>query len=234
MRNPLLIVTVIAALSACGSQVHVASPERSEPAIEVVGTAELKVVPDEFIVQATVRSSAAELSQATRDNHSRVGSVLSFLGKQGVERRYVVTDGFRVQPIVDHRAGKKTVGFEVFKNVTIILHRADKLEAVVEGVLASGADQIRDVQFRSKDVRKLVAEARVLATKNARKQARALAGELDQGLGKPLAITEESPRSGTDNFVYQASVPRAGDTFAVGKIRIGSAVRVKFALRPRS
>lgn len=121
------------------------------------------------------------------------------------------------------------------------------LNLEASGVLEAGANYVHNVEFRTTELRKSRDQARTLAVQAAREKATALAGDLDQGLGEPLTITEEqsswrswyghgwgsrSGQSMSQNIVVESGSSTLGAeaTVAPGQITVDARVSVSFAL----
>ncbi|UCD64677.1 MAG: SIMPL domain-containing protein, partial [Candidatus Zixiibacteriota bacterium] len=120
---------------------------------------------------------------------------------------------------------------------------------VLTSVVAAGATHIRNIDFRTTELRKYRDQARAVAIKAAEDKARNLAAELGRQIGEPLKIQEGRSSShfwynswwrwyggrnaGTSQNVIQtqsASSAEPGESIALGQISVKASVSVTFEL----
>ncbi len=235
MKTRPLLPCILFAASLLASSPALASDIDTREHIEVVGSAEVKVVPDEFVVRATLRSFDAKLDRAASANDDSVRKTVGAMKRLGVVRRYVVTDQIQVNAVTEgyrERGNFRRIGYSVSREVMVVLHDAKKVEPVMKALFAQGVDRL-DLQTHHTKMAEHVAAAEVAAATAARKKAKALSGALGRKLGRALAMTESSPQGrSTSNFVYSAATPDLGDALTLGKLKVSASVRVKFLLDP--
>jgi len=139
-------------------------------------------------------------------------------------------------------------GYSVQKTIVVTLSDLSKFEDLLSGVLEAGANYVHNVEFRTTELRKHRDQARALAIQAAQERATALAGELGQGLGEPVTITEEQSlwrswygygwgsrwgESMSQNVVVEtgSSTLEEGATVAPSQITVNARVSVTFALK---
>ncbi|MBN1582288.1 MAG: SIMPL domain-containing protein [Anaerolineae bacterium] len=232
-----------------------ASWTRAEPvarqndrSIAVTGEAEVRVVPDEVILTVGVETHDRDLELAKRQNDVRVEQVIATAQAYGIEMKHIQTDHVSIEPRYHDSYEKQDfVGFFVRKNVVVTLRDISKFEDLLAGLLDNGVNYVHGIQFRTTDLREHRDRARDLAIKAAKEKAVALAGALDQKVGEPLAIQEESSGwySGYGAWwglswgggMTQNVIQNAGDngfagegSIAPGQISINARVSVSFEL----
>ena len=224
--------------------------ETSEPGlITVTGDAEMRVVPDEVILTLGVETWDKDLSKAKRENDERVKAVLELAKNYGVESKYIQTDYISIEPhYQDSYRREDFIGYFVRKTIVITLKDINKFEDLLTSALEAGVNYVHGIQFRTTELRQHRDEARALAIKAAQEKANALAGALDQRVGKPHTIQEDqvgwwswynawwgSPWSGglaTQNVIQEVG----GESFisegglAPGQITVNARVTVTFEL----
>jgi uncharacterized protein YggE len=189
MMMTLAALALIFSLSAwTGNQL----PSDEPGVITVTGEAEVRVVPDEVILTLGVETWDEDLIRAKSQNDERVKEVLAIAQTYGVESRYIQTDHISIEPRYEDNYEKDDlIGYFVRKTVVITLKDISQFDNLLTGVLDADVNYVHDIQFRTTELRKYRDEARALAIKAAQEKATALAGALDQNLGKPRAIQEE-------------------------------------------
>ncbi len=224
-------------------------PNQENPrTITVTGDADVRVAPDEVIITLGVETWDLDLAAAKSDNDERIRQVLASVRKLGVESKYIKTEHISIEPRYESWYEKQEfIGFFVRKTVVITLKDLDKFEDLLTAVLEEGATNVHGIQFRTTELRKYKDEARSLAIVAAKEKARAMAGELDQKIGEPLAITEHqsgwwSPYSSwwgsywgghtAQNVVQNAGGGgfSADGTIAPGQINVNAQTTVTFEL----
>ena len=223
------------------------------PQINVSGSAEVKVVPDEIHLNVAVESRDAALEPARADNDGKIAAALAFLKSSGVPDRDVQTDFVSIQPDYDYNRSRITpIGYIVRKSIEIKLTNIVAFQWVVTGLLTNGVNRIESVDFRTTELRKHRDHARLMAVRAAKEKAQALTDELGVKLGRPYSINASDNNtywgsynrggyngfSGANNMLQNSSEPSGGGatadnpagTFAVGQISVTATVNVSFLI----
>jgi uncharacterized protein len=228
-----------------------AQSQQPLPQINVSGSAEIKVVPDEIRLSVAVESRNAELGAARVDNDIKIAAALAFLKQANVPERDVKTDFISVQPDYNVNQSRVTpAAYIVRKSIEIRLTNTVAFQAVVTGLLTNGVNLIQNVDFRTTQLRQHRDQARLLAVRAAKEKAKALTDELGVKLGRPYNVNATDNSSylssssrfsnssiGANNFVQNVSVSGGGgasdnasDAFAVGQISVTSTVNISFLI----
>jgi uncharacterized protein YggE len=243
-----LALVLIFSLSAWAMNSNAATDE--EPGlIHVTGEAEVRVPPDEVILTLGMETWDHNLQIAKIQNDERVKAVLALAQAHGVEPRYIQTDHISIEPrYEDYYERQKLLGYVVRNTVVITLKDISKFDALLTDVLESGANYVHGINFRTTELRKYRDEARALAIRAAKEKAVALAGELDQEVGRPRSINEDQvgwwswynrwwgARGGgmmTQNVIQEVpagGAPVDGETISPGQIMVTAKVNVSFEL----
>jgi uncharacterized protein YggE len=179
----------------------------AKPQINVSGSAEVKVVPDEIELKVGVESRNEVLGLATRENDERVARSLSFLEHLQVSSKEIQTDHITIEPVYDEKAhfspvtGLPLPGYDVVramiepayylvrKNIGIRITNVAGFDLVLSGLVTNGVNHIEGISFRTSELRKHKDKARALAIQAAKEKAEAMTGALGIKLGKPLNIS---------------------------------------------
>jgi uncharacterized protein len=232
--------------------VAVAQSQQPPPQINVSGSAEIKVAPDEIRLRVAVESRNAALEAARLDNDTKIAAALAFLKQTGLPDGDVKTDFISVQPDYNMNQSRVTpVAYIIRKSIEVRLTNTVAFQTVVTGLLTNGVNVLDNVDFRTTKLRQHRDQARLLAVRAAKEKAKALTDELGVKLGRPYTVnaTDSSiyPGSmgrfanssiGANNFVQNVSVSGGGggvsdnasDAFAAGQISITSTVNVSFLI----
>ncbi|HLL13684.1 MAG TPA: SIMPL domain-containing protein [Pyrinomonadaceae bacterium] len=216
--------------------------------ITVSGQAEVLVVPDEVVFTLEVVKMDRDLSAAKEQNDESIRQILALARRFAVAPQDVKTDYISVEmkyntDIIgddddsDAKAKVKRefVGYEVSKTVILRFTNIARFEEFFSAVLQAGVSRVRDVSFRTSQIRKHKDEARSLAIRAAREKATALARDIGQTIGKAHSISEEGEgRSALSNNISTSVGGRFSDdensTIAPGTIRVTAQVSVSFIL----
>jgi|688.fasta_scaffold169488_2 uncharacterized protein YggE len=247
IRRPSLLVSLIL----CAAPVA-----RGEPAggfllapaqrtITVSAGAEVRVVPDEIVLQFSVEERNRVLDEAVKACDTRTKAVLKFLGDAGIGGKDVHSQFISIEPHHRNHQGVEVLvpeHFSAHRGFIVRLREVGKFDELLAGILRNGAQRVQDVSFRNTELRKHRDIARQKAIRAAREKAVALAGELDATVGKPQSITEVSGggdggRSRSDQPMTQNVYRTEGvgadpedQMVALGTISVTSKVTVVFQL----
>lgn len=232
-KSVALVALTLLLLAAPATAAATVNELDARPHVEVTGNAEVKVVPDEFVIRATIQSFDEELSKATRTNEAAVRKAFLDVKKLGLDRRYIVTDDINVNAITEgyrERSNFKRIGYSVSRNITVILHDPMRVEPTMKALFGAGVDRL-SMSLGHTEIDKKTKAAQAEAARDARAKASLLTSALGQTLGAPVAIVEISPDSRQpSNFVYSSETSNTGDALSIGKLKVRASVRVKFLL----
>lgn len=221
------------------------------PLITVTGQAEVKVKPDEVVFTLSVVKLDKDLLVAKEQNDQSVRRIMELTRRYNIAPQDVQTDYIGVSP--KYREVKKRglvsgeatetesvfVGYEVSKTVVIRLKDISRFESLLSDILKAGIDRLRDLDFRTSDIRRYKDQARALAIKAAREKAVALTKEIGQTIGRAYTISEEGYRYGDSNRMAANTTSLIGgdysddesSTIAPGMITVTAKVTVSFRLQ---
>jgi hypothetical protein len=216
-----------------------ARAELAQPQINVSGSADVKVVPDEVYLNVTVETRNEVLDVAKRENDDRISRALIFLKQSGIKEKDIQTDYVSIQPIFNRRdelQTKPTI-YQVRKGIGIRLGDVGSFDTVFTGLIDCGVNYVQGIEFRTTELRKYKDQARVLAIHAAKEKADAMAAELGVRVGKPnsVNVNDWSGMSGgrggpNQNVAMAGGSAEAIESFAVGQISVSATVNVSFFL----
>ncbi len=257
MKRTLLIIGIIlvGALAINGginTGVSVqAQTSASNASINVSGSADVKVVPDEVIITLGVETADAILLNAKISNDDRVKAILSLRDRYGLKPEQMQTDYISIEPrYVDYNDRRTVQTYVVRKTIVITLKDISRFEDLLTDSLAAGANYVNNIEFRTTELRKYRDQARELALKAAREKASAMAGILGKKVGEVTSISENSGYwwssyrsfwggygAQSQNVVQNAGGGSGGagsasddSAIAPGQITISASVQVTFEL----
>lgn len=227
------------------------------PSITVSGTAEVLIQPDEVVFSLDFTKLNKDLQLARKQNDESVAKMLELARRFSIPAKDIKTDNISVEmKYTSIRDPKKRIfdedgdevgtkifkGYEVSKSVTVRLTNISKFEEFFGEILNTGITEVSSVKFETSKLRENKDKARDMAMKAAREKAVALAGAIDQTIGKAIRITEGNvPNTSFSNLSANAmsniradgtgvAVSEALATFAPGAIKVEATVTVVFIL----
>jgi uncharacterized protein YggE len=234
--SALFVFALAASAPAAGAQ----GAAEARQVVNVTGTAEVMVVPDEVVLSLGVEARDRSLSVAKTRNDEIMTRALAVARRFGVEEKNVQTDYISVEPSYDGRRGEdfsyRLEGFTVKKNLFVLLKDTSKFEALLTEVLEAGVNHVHGIQFRTSELRKHRDRARALAVAAAREKATALALDLERAIGRAVSIDEGGMGYGYNAANTNVSLNAGGPsseaaTVAFGQIRVSASVSVTFELK---
>lgn len=231
-----------------------AAAEEPRRSVSVTGEAEVRVAPDEVIVQMSAESRHKALMNAVAETNRAIATVLVLAkDKLKVPEKYVQTDYVQIQPHYQscRREYSNSAGdcdpteveyYQVKRGVEIRLRDLDKFDRLLMESLKSGITHIDNVEFRTTELRKHRDKARALAAQAAKEKALAAATALGAKLGPVTSISVDTVlwsygnRSGrrggpmTQNVMQEAGGGGEGAGLALGQISVTARMSATFSL----
>ena len=204
--------------------------------IRVVGTAEVKVVPDRAVIDIGVEKQDPSASVAKHAEDAAARRILVALRTFGIDEKDVQTTYLSLQPQSYTRKGVRISYFVAAQTMTITVRDLSKLDTLLETLIKAGGNRIDSISYETSDLRKYRDQARGEAVKAAREKAGALATALGQDIGKAQSIEEVPDYSfsaglqANTNFEAFSRDKAAAPTIAAGQKTISASVTVSFEL----
>jgi uncharacterized protein YggE len=230
----LSIVTIAVLLMAV---LCVAEDKPQMKTVRVTGTAEVKVVPDQALIELGVEKQNISASIARQAVDSASRRILAGLHANGVGEKDIQTTFLSLQPQFNYRKGMKISYFVAEQTMSVTVRDLSKLDTLLESLIKAGGNRIDSIQYETSDLRKYRDDARDRAVKAAREKARALAMALGQEIGKAQSV-EEVPEAACQYYGYTSNASfelsktpaRSGPATAAGQRSISASVVVSFEL----
>lgn len=201
--------------------------------ISVSGSGTVAAAPDIATIRVGVTSRDASPKKALADNTARVTKLFKTMERFGLKKRDIQTSSFNVNPIYARRRAPtlppSLEAYEVTNRVTLRLRDLDKLGALLDALVTSGANRLNGLSFGLSKAKEKLDEARKLAIKDARRKAELYAQEADVDVGKVLRISESGSRGPRPMMMLEAKSARAVP-IAPGQQQISASVNVVFEI----
>jgi len=157
------------------------------------------------VLGVSVRRATA--TQAVREAGARIGRVLGVLGRGGVARADLATQGVSV-----HRAFRRRrfLGYDASTSVRATVRRVGSVSTLVPAAIAAGATSLDEVSFYLSHRKAAFRFALAAAIDDARAKAEILASRTGLTLGLPLEIHEGDASFDDSQSGSSAPAPAGG------------------------
>src|SRR5262249_40395395 len=152
----------------------------------------------------SVETFAVALPEGRKRNAEACGNLLKAVRGLGIAERDIATAALGVTPQLkdENHPAKGVEGYFLRRDYTVQVRQLASIEAVVDTVLAAGANRLLSIEFGSTRQAQLRNDARASAARAAQSKAATLAAALGGRLGSARQINEENPEWGRGlNFV---------------------------------
>lgn len=205
--------------------------------VRVVGTADVKVVPDRAVIELGVEKQNPSASAAKQAADAASRKIIAALNANGVDAKDIQTTYLSLQPQSYVRKGVRISYFVAAQTLTVTVRDLPKLDSLLEALIKAGGNRIDSIRYETSDLRKYRDQARDLAMKAAHEKADALAKSLGQQIGKAQMIDEVPEYSYMSagiqaNYSYDSvnKLSRSEAATAAGQQSISASVVVSFKL----
>jgi hypothetical protein len=166
------------------------------PSLVTSGQAEGKVNPDRVSVLVNVQTRAATAAAAAAENARRTRAVLDALGRLGLTKDELSTEGYTAYPEMSYdRPGNtpRVVGYVVTNSVRAESKRVEQAGTIIDTALGAGANMINALSFYASSIDEARRQAIGSAVANARADAEAMAQAAGGRLGNLLELSTQGP-----------------------------------------
>ncbi len=210
----------------------------SQTQISVTGEGKVSARPDIAVLNATIMTENATVSEAQAQNTRSSDAVMKFLKEQGVEDKDVKTTNYSIYPqyFYPQYAKPSITGYQVRNMLEIKIRDLSKVDKILGGVVTNGANEIGNVAFTIENPDKLKEEARQKAIENAKAKAKVLAKDLGVRISKIVGFSESSNGGVPPIFYAEAAYGKGGGggpDLAQGEQEIKIFVTVTYEFKSR-
>jgi uncharacterized protein len=234
---PLIALLVPAALAPATAQAPQPAATPPSHTITVTGSADVKAVPDQAVVQLGVTTRASTAQAAMAMNNAAMNQVVAALKQLGIPDTNIQTSSVSLNPVYNPPPPQnpglapQLAGFEAGNVVSVELSDLTKLGPAIDAGVAAGANQIQGISFRLSDEQPFQLTALEQAGTQARAKAQALASSLGVTLGAVDAILESSAQAVPVNAGAIAAPSAAPATpILPGQVDVHADIQVRFTI----
>jgi uncharacterized protein YggE len=187
----LLAAAIPAAPAAAQVTTQLAQPI-SGTRLDISATGEVTRVPDVAIISAGVVTRGASARAAIQENARRMERVIAALRRSGVAERDIQTTSINLNPEYRYAENQppKLVGYSASNQVTIKFRDIENSGAILDALVAEGANQINGPTMTIDDPRSALDEARARAVAAGLQRAELYARALGKRVGRIISISE--------------------------------------------
>ena len=209
---------------------------RTVPGVRVFGSAVVRVAPDTASIIVAVSRLEQKPESAFAKAREAAQAVGTYLHKAGIKdfgsSRVTLSQEFRYT-----NGENKFAGYQAKIEFNVVLREMDKVEAVLSGLIAAGANTLTSVSFQTTRLKELRADARRRAVHAAREKAELYTAAAGVAVGPVLAIEDVNPESlsgRSEGHTYREAAPAddAGEPGAIdpGAIAVAAAVNIVYGI----
>lgn len=229
MRPLIAAATLVLALSGAAR-----ADTPTPPTISVTGEATVSATPDLAQIDAGVTNEAKTARDASSANNDAMGKVLLALKSAGIDPKDYHTAQLSLQPQSTSgrsaNAPLQITGYRASNRVTVKLHDVTGIGAVIDALVAAGANDISGISFTVSNASKLLDDARSKAIDDAHRKAQIYAQAAGVTLGTPLSISEEGT-PGPIMYRRMAAPMAAATPIAPGEETLRVMVSVTYTIK---
>jgi hypothetical protein len=167
--------------------------------LNVNGVGTVQRPPDRAVILIAVESRATTAQEAAQTNATRMAAVSAALRRVGVVPPKVRTVSYelraeysRPDPRATTPDTPRVTGYVATNMVRAEVDSIERVGAVIDATVASGANRIANLSFELRDPESARLEALRVAVERARAEAELLATAAGQKLGQPMSISSSS------------------------------------------
>lgn len=210
---------------------------RQPYSITITGTGKITSAPNIATTQVGLVTEKSDAGAAQSENSQKMNKLIAALQGLGIAQADLKTTQYQVYPkySYDAKAGSTITGYSVSQNVEVKIRDLQKISAVLAAAAAAGSNQVSGIAFTIDDQKKLEAEAREAAIKDAKEKAEVLADQLGVELGRVVSFSESQGGAMPQPYPMMAkesvgAAPQVAPDIQAGSLEIQSDVAVTFEI----
>ncbi len=224
--RPLLLAALLFAVPAIADE--------ASRATTLTITAEGRVdrAPDVADLSGGVVTQAPTAAAALAANATRMTSVIAAIRRAGIGDRDIQTTGLNLQPQYKYGDNQPPMltGYQVNNTVSFKVRKLAAAGALVDALVAAGANQINGPTFRVDDAEGTLDAARRAAIATARSRAELYATATGMHVARIRSIVEGSTEAPAPRPMMMARAKTEDTPVAPGEVTLGASVTVVFEL----
>jgi uncharacterized protein YggE len=161
--------------------------------ITVSGTGTVTAKPDVAVADLSITVERQTANTAQDEASAKSNAVVDYLKKAGIKDEDIRTSGYNIYPQYDYLDGRTSIrGYQVVQSIEVKIRDLDKANAILDGVVNAGVNQVNNFRFEIDDPESLKDQARKEAIADARQKAEQLEDDLGVRLGRVVSFSEDT------------------------------------------
>lgn len=191
--------------------------------LSVSATAKAESKPDMATVNVGVVSESLTAQTVKDLSNKNMNQVIAFIKQAGISDSDIKTSQFYISPKYNYNNQQQTVvGYQANQTITVKVRKIDQstqqLEAIVDGAVMNGANQIQGIDFSFENNEALVQNARKMAIEKAKSNAQQIAKDAGLKLGRVVNVITSDAGNPAPVFMAAMAVEKSNSA----KIEAGS------------
>ena len=209
--------------------------DNARRSIRVQGTGGIDARPNQAVILAAVVDQEARAGAALEANSREMARVLQKLAEFAVAEADIQTQGFSVTPVFERRQSGTTtpriIGYRVVNRIEAKVRELARLGAMLDALVAAGADRLDGIRFSITEPAPLADKARLRAMADARRKAELYAQAAGVRVGRVLEIAEQGVSVPRPRLMQATEMrARAAVPVAPGEQRVSANVTVVYEI----
>lgn len=200
----LLLVALIFFSAAAAAQVPQTTATAETPVVGISVTEFVESAPDLALFDVGVSSTATTATAAIAANARKMENIINRIRSAGVAARDIQTTGISLYPQQSNPmrqpngtySAQRIVGYQASNNVRVRYRRLDEVGALIDALVAAGANNVQGPQFTIDDPAARLVAARDKALASAEARANYYAGKAGARGVRLLSVTETAQGRG--------------------------------------
>jgi len=246
----IFVIALVGILSTTGAWAY---DEKVDPStMNVSASGSIQLAPDTAIVNFSVETAGESFEEVVSENRERMQRVMTALMTLGIPEERIQTTSFDVTPKYAPPPRRrpdepikpeppKILGYTARNGLKVEVRDLDKVGAVADRALKSGANHFNGIQWIVRDRHPVYLKALAQAAKKAKEKARTLAQALDVQLVELLTVQEggaqvPSPRRSfaKASMLMADGAAESSVPMSPGEIKVEAQVSLLYKIGPSS
>ena len=210
--------------------------EMAQRSITVAASGFVEAVPDRLTLQVTVKQTAPELAEASREANAISDQVIDAALKAGISKSDIDSSRLSSWPEYDWRANQRHyLGESVQRELVLTIRELDlkRYGKLIASLSALALERIHPPRPGHSNLEELEIDALRAAIRQGKSRATAMADEVDAALGPVLSVEEISAHSPQPRLMraeMASADAAAAPSFSFAPRRITAQVVMRFAI----
>jgi len=241
----LIALVAVKTVTELKSMSYIGKSENAMNVITVSGKGEVLATPDIATFSFSVTEEAANVGDAQTKATEKTNSILAYIKEAGIEDKDIKTSSYSIYPRYEYQSTsiytsgtRYLAAYVVSQSVEVKVRAIEDAGTILSGIGEFGATDISGLSFSVDEQDELARDAREIAIKDAREQAKVLANALGVDLGRITTFYESTPYQPYPMYYSKEMAMGAADSrvqvapeLPVGENKIVSNVTITYEIK---